>query len=238
LCSSRCHYSRRENTCESAAKGYTRGASHWSPSTTHLCRGMRGTIDFDWRPCRLPKSWTTNCQKLAYRQDGASPRAVKIGSAWSTLRGIPWPVSMCNKPGQRKARTLRGTPWLSADPANVEYRNTQLEALAPVLALETFAQFTEEHDMLCYIDNKAAIGAIGKGYSPFLCLCPIVAKFWLRCVGLDCHPWMEYVDSKSNPADPISRPHESGLSFARARNWVQVRGSQLRPMSFRFPPKQ
>ena len=103
-------------------------------------------------------------------------------------------------PGRRHLPPLRsGGPLFFSEPvsgnlasfldaANVENRNTQLEASAPVLALATFAKLLEGHDVIIFGDNKAALGAFQKGYSPSVYLCSIVAELWLRCLAMDCFP--------------------------------------------------
>ena len=122
------------------------------------------------------------------------------------------------------------------DPELEENRNTQLETLAPVLCLSTFSSQLEGCDILAYGDNQTALGALRKGYSPSLFMCSIVAEFWCMAQALDIHVWLEYVASKDNPADPLSRPFERpGLDYARVHSWQRLEACTPEPKSFRFP---
>jgi len=109
------------------------------------------------------------------------------------------------------------------DPNLCDNRNTQLEALTPLLCLATFKEQLRGKDVLAYGDNTSALRALSKGYSPSKHMCDIVAGFWTLAMTLSCNVWLEWVCSEANPADPLSRPHESpGLSYADHHGWARV----------------
>jgi len=109
------------------------------------------------------------------------------------------------------------------DPQLTDNRNTQLEALAPLLCLTTFSESLRGCDVLAYGDNQAALQSMKKGYSPSKYLCELVAGFWTLSMSLDCNIWLEWVCSEENPSDPLSRPFESpGLSYAWRHSWAEV----------------
>ena len=125
------------------------------------------------------------------------------------------------------------------DNSRVDDRNTHLETLAPIICLSTFFEALQGCDVTAYVDNKAALQALGKGYSPSVWMCSLVAEFWCLAQDLDIFVWFEWVPSAENPADPLSRPTEKpGLQFARERGWARVEAKCPHPRSFRFPPAE
>ena len=70
-------------------------------------------------------------------------------------------------------------------------------------------------DILWMVDNTAALGGAVKGTSGEATLEKLVALFWVLSYRFQCRIWLEYVDSKSNWSDGISREYGAD-SFARA----------------------
>ena len=60
-------------------------------------------------------------------------------------------------------------------------------------------------DVIWMVDNTVALSSIVKGCSSDQYLEAIVAHFWISSWRLDARIWVEYIDSKSNWADGISR---------------------------------
>ena len=76
--------------------------------------------------------------------------------------------------------------------------------------------------VIWFVDNTAATAAFVKGASSNEDLERIVGLFWVLAFHLDCSVWFEWVDSKANWSDGISRLYEKDLlskklGFATAR---------------------
>ena len=63
----------------------------------------------------------------------------------------------------------------------------------------------EKRDIVWMVDNTAALGGVIKGASGFAVSEQFIASFWMLAFVLDLRLWIEYVDSKGNWSDGISR---------------------------------
>ena len=81
----------------------------------------------------------------------------------------------------------------------------QGELLAGPLAASIFSPYLQNEDLIWFLDNTSAVTALIKAGSPIhdnseMALITALKLSWLRC-----RAWFEYVHTKSNPADPLSR---------------------------------
>ena len=60
-------------------------------------------------------------------------------------------------------------------------------------------------DVVWMVDNTAALGGVIKGASGLAVSEQLIATFWMLTFALDLRLWIEYVDSKGNWSDGISR---------------------------------
>jgi len=81
-----------------------------------------------------------------------------------------------------------------------------VELFAGPLALATFSNVLSDCDVIHFVDNNAALGALVKGYSNKDDAIRIVADYWLRAAALKLSPYIDRVESKSNLSDEPSRP--------------------------------
>ena len=62
-----------------------------------------------------------------------------------------------------------------------------------------------QRDIVWMVDNTAALGGVVKGASGLAVSEQLIATFWMLAFALDLRLWLEYVDSKGNWSDGISR---------------------------------
>ena len=101
-------------------------------------------------------------------------------------------------------------------------RTTQIipiEMLAPVLALETFADRLVGADVIVLIDSEAVEAALVKGYSSREDVCSIISVFWDRALSLKCRIFIDRVSTDANPADWPSR---NDLRNGREAGWITI----------------
>ena len=60
-------------------------------------------------------------------------------------------------------------------------------------------------DLSWYCDNSSAVGAIVKGASGAEDICRVAVLSHLSWAALHIRTWVEWIDTKSNPADSLSR---------------------------------
>ena len=105
-----------------------------------------------------------------------------------------------------------------------------------IFAAEVFAILAAVHehraelagrDVIFFIDNEAACAALVRGGSSTHDVGAIVHAIHWLLFQVDCRPWFEWVDSKSNCSDGLSR---DGLADAwtRAQSW-ELRKGELPP---------
>jgi hypothetical protein len=83
-----------------------------------------------------------------------------------------------------------------------------VELFAGPVALDTFSDLLEERDVIHFVDNNSALGALVKGYSSKEDAIKIVAEYWLRAMKHRMLIYVDRVESKSNIADDPSRMNE------------------------------
>ena len=81
-----------------------------------------------------------------------------------------------------------------------------VELFAGPLALATFHKFLSDMDVIHFVDNNPALGALVKGYSNKSDAIRVVADYWLRAAAQKLSPYIDRVESKSNVSDEPSRP--------------------------------
>ena len=87
----------------------------------------------------------------------------------------------------------------------------QIEASAGVVALETWADVLKDCDVIHFIDNNGALGALVKGSASVHQQDLIMGETWSRIARLRVSAWFDRVDSSSNPVDGLSRKNFSGV---------------------------
>ena len=83
-------------------------------------------------------------------------------------------------------------------------------------------------DVLCFVDNEAACSALVRGSSSSHDVEMLVQAFHVSLASLSAHAWIEWIDSKSNPSDGLSR---TGLQD----EWTRARTEWL-PSEAKEPP--
>ena len=91
-------------------------------------------------------------------------------------------------------------------------RQTQiipLELIAAIGLIHTFPSVSEGKEVIFFIDNQSVCGALTKGISHSRDIQFLSTGFHAMCAKIGCKVWIEWVPSKSNPADILSREHVS-----------------------------
>ena len=94
-----------------------------------------------------------------------------------------------------------------------------VEMIAPVLALETFADRLRGSDLLLLIDSEAVEGALIKGYSSREDLCSIISVFWDLAFRLQIRVFIDRISTDANPADWPSRDK---LHIGESVGWMTI----------------
>ena len=100
-------------------------------------------------------------------------------------------------------------------------RKTQIfaaEAIAPLVALLLMPELLRGPDVIWFVDNEAAVSSLIRGSSKSEDVGHLAAAVHVTCLELGVRIWYEWIDSKSNPADGLSR---AGLSdqWTREQSW-------------------
>lgn len=92
------------------------------------------------------------------------------------------------------------------------------ETLATLVVPALHSDYFRDQDVLWFIDNEASAAAIIRATSDEPDVLILVQQSHLQFQGLRCRPWIEWVDSESNPSDGLSR---LGLSdeWTRRQPW-------------------
>ena len=103
----------------------------------------------------------------------------------------------------------------------LDVRKTQIfaaEVFAILAAVHEHKADLAGHDAIFFIDNEAACAAMVRGGSSTHDVGAIVNAIHWLLFQIDCRPWFEWVDSKSNCSDGLSR---DGLedAWTRAQGW-------------------
>ena len=97
-------------------------------------------------------------------------------------------------------------------------RHTQiipLELIAAIGLIYTFQTQLHNTDLMFFIDNQSVCAALTKGSSHSRDIQHLATGFHAFCAKIGCRVWIEWVPSKSNPADALSRAHESEEDLLR-----------------------
>ena len=84
-----------------------------------------------------------------------------------------------------------------------------VEMLPAILACHFGWHFLADSDLVWYCDNSSAVASMIKGASRAKDLCRVAVLTHLAWAKASIRGWIEWVDSFSNPADPISREGNS-----------------------------
>ena len=87
------------------------------------------------------------------------------------------------------------------------------------LAMLPILLYHEKHnlvdrDVVWLVDNTAALGGVIKGASGLAISEQLIAAFWMMAFALGTRLWIEYIDSKGNWSDGISRDFGEDLYSA------------------------
>ena len=88
-------------------------------------------------------------------------------------------------------------------------------------ALYQHAEHFRNRDVLWMVDNTAALHGVVKGTARDEFTDRLANHFWMAAFRLQCRVWLEYIDSKGNWSDGISREFEKDVFVAK--HHVQVR---------------
>eukprot|EP00438_Fugacium_kawagutii_P009809 Skav220335 [mRNA] locus=scaffold6168:50559:51230:+ [translate_table: standard] len=93
------------------------------------------------------------------------------------------------------------------------------ETLATLVVPCIHPQFFQDSDVLWFIDNEASAAALIRATSDEPDVLILVQQSHLQFQALNSRPWVEWVDSESNPSDGLSR---LGLSdeWTRRQPWL------------------
>ena len=107
------------------------------------------------------------------------------------------------------------------------------EALAPLAVLLNHADEVKGRDIVFFIDNEAAVAACIRGASRCEDVGLIVQAIQWEALKLGCRCWFEWIDSKSNPSDGLSR---DGLEdqWTLSQNWQLEAGHVPEMMASRY----
>ena len=88
----------------------------------------------------------------------------------------------------------------------VEHSINGFEALWVLKACEHWRDLVRNHLLLIFCDNYAAVRGLVRGYSASAPVCKIVGSIWQEWIENQVVSWVEWVHTKSNPADALTRP--------------------------------
>ena len=121
-------------------------------------------------------------------------------------------------------RELPRGAWYQHEDADLERLRTSMAQIAegsqPIAkcecavlptALYHEADWLRGRDIVWFVDNTVALSGLVKGTSREPVNEKLIAHFWVAAFRLDARIWLEYVDSKSNWADGISREFDKDL---------------------------
>ena len=99
------------------------------------------------------------------------------------------------------------------------------ELIAGPIAVSFFPKLLANQDVIWFIDNTAALGALIKRASSVEDVNSLALVFGLSLTALNCRAWFEYVQSESNPSDVLSRTAWEDLEVQQrlaSGEWVRV----------------
>ena len=86
----------------------------------------------------------------------------------------------------------------------------EIEAIGPLILLESFPDLFRCSVWLHFLDNAAALSKLVNGSSSVIQGDILIGATWSRVQRLQVFPWFDRVDSKSNPVDGLSRGQLDG----------------------------
>jgi len=110
--------------------------------------------------------------------------------------------------------------WSAGQRGAVRNDIFEIEAIGPLLILATWPRIMQNRLWVHYIDNAAAQAAFVKGSSSVMSGDVLVGHAWELIARRRLLPWIDRVDSESNPVDGLSRGRMEGP-------WQQVEEAQL-----------
>lgn len=109
-------------------------------------------------------------------------------------------------------RMMKPVQFTAAVPTELKQkwlvRKTQIipvEMLAPIVALETFADRLRGTDLFIFIDSEVVESALIKGYSSRQDICSLISVFWDIVLRMQIRVFVDRVATDANAADPPSR---------------------------------
>ena len=106
----------------------------------------------------------------------------------------------------------------------------QGELLAGPLALHVFGKELRDESAIWFIGNQSALPAMIKGASPVQDNCQLAVVLALQLCQHNTKAWFEYVDSKANPSDGLSREGFDDVEVQRqlsSGNWIKAHCASL-----------
>ena len=85
-----------------------------------------------------------------------------------------------------------------------------IEAIGPLVLLQTYPNILKNSLWLHFIDNEAAQHSLVKGSSSIACGDVVVGETWRKIQRLGIYPYFDRVESKANPVDGLSRGRAVG----------------------------
>ena len=87
------------------------------------------------------------------------------------------------------------------------------------IALATLSSHLGCRDVIVFCDNASAVASLIRGTSKSDDALGISELFHVLCLQLGSRVWIEWIDSRSNPSDGLSRDGVQD-SWTRAQNWL------------------
>ena len=100
--------------------------------------------------------------------------------------------------------------WTKSNLADAYSDIFEIEAIGPLVVLETWPHLLRECLWIHFIDNNAALATMVRGSSSVASGDVINGMTWERVAKLRCRPWFERVESSANPVDGLSRGRRDG----------------------------
>ena len=170
------------------------------------------------RPRRIPLHPQKGCASIVYadayfklgerlwKVGHASPKhwtrqaTTELENGWGFLVKTGDVVSAAH--GRVPAEIIR---LFSSHKAYIFFLEVNAQILALLANRERLSRF-----WVCFIDNSAGLAALARGFSREPAINHLLAFFWCLISSLGWFGHFEWVSSKLNPADPISRGDTQG----------------------------
>ena len=146
--------------------------------------------------------WSAEAEPILVYSDAAWPSEMD-GESAITVPRIGWVVMI---PGhQPQAFTCVANASIISRLAPRKQQIMALEAFAAVAAPWISPELFQGRDILWFIDNESAISSLVRGSSRPEDIDHIAAMATVQALRHSFRPWYEWIDSKSNPSDGLSR---------------------------------